>query len=276
MNVSQFMNWGFFSDLNKSKKWYENIWNEFIYYTYDKDIEDLPDFDRLETFISETWSVLTDKDFKITDSTWDAVATKGIKLDFHNPCDALMVIGPGQNQYVLGYNVLYNILAPIFKLLWDEIITADEPANDSISLAWEKFNQDFIVELLTDEKYAEKIIKIVSDPDKSILEKFFSINIVELFSKYFSSINKKIIQVIGDAALKRILNKLSGDRAKELFGVLTKDIGYPKYYKIALKVGDISGAIIFLNYKGVAFPMNLDFDDPGGMLPEVVPGFEFN
>lgn len=285
MNISEFMNWGFFGDALSVSKWGEAAWDEFMYYTVDEDMERLPDFDKLATFFSESWEFVSNKNFKITDMTWDAVAKKGIKLDFYDTNDALMVVGPGANKYLYAYNFVFSMITPYFKLIWDEVACENDGDlklkydKEAVYGTWETIMQDFIIDLFTDSKFFAQITKDLSNPGNSAWDSMYAVCIEDLGQKILSYIDKnfkKISGTVTDMVYKDLITTMYQCTGKGFLKSLSEDLKYPSYYKCALKVLDIEGAMMFDRYRGVAFPMNLDFKEPGSSLPDVIPGYEFN
>lgn len=226
------------------------------------------DFSKITKMIEETvpiWQGVWEG--KAYDTTWDTVEKSGIKLDFEQGENQLLVLGPYDNLWLSVFNVWMKMTVPAFKI-YQGLNGNGGDKNDG------ELWKTLFVEYLKDLKdynldtYME-IINCFDEP-KPLVE-------------MVSVVGKKVMTTFADFMAKKgdklLTTGIMASQRKSLEKVVTM-------FKEAKNVGEImevvelvySGCDLILGFldwefSGTSFNMLLDYNETKGDI-DIIPGFE--
>lgn len=163
-------------DLGSDYDYYKNIlkpqkvstfMNTFTSFKYE-------DLERLGQFLEETF----DPNIGLNEMHWDDMK-KTAYFDISAQDDAIVLLFPRGNEYMLGYNVLMSIVKPVVKIISKK--------------AAKMFDSDVFVpficgQMMGDPNYALELSSVLNDPDLSTSERIEKITSVS-WNKFFKEIN---------------------------------------------------------------------------------------
>lgn len=166
-------------DLGNDYDYYKNIlkpqkvstfMNTFTSFKYE-------DLERLGQFIEESADLLQG-DIWFDEMHWSDMK-KSAYFDINAQDDAIVLLFPRGNDYMLGYNVLMSIVKPVVKIISKK--------------AAKMFDSDVFVpficeQMMGDPNYALELSSVMNDPDLSTSERIEKITSVS-WNKFFKEIN---------------------------------------------------------------------------------------
>lgn len=249
MNVSEFMDWGMLSDLVTKPDDFLNTLGEH-------------DVDKLMTFLWESVKPLGnffggDYDY-FTEATWDKVKVSGISFDFYHSNEDVMIAGPGIDGNLYLFNFLKIAFQPAMKFMIGKINkdkkTEKLDINDDLTLEFVEWMAK------ADLTFRAELLAKLEDPSNSWLEKLSVLpDVLDRFKEFlldktFGLISEKVYKDL----IKSAIDEVDADEIEAIF----------KLYKNILSAGDFLLWSLDSLYKGIGFDLRLDFDQPGGMLPD--------
>ena len=272
--ISKLMDFGSISDIGQM---------EFL----TKPIESFTDADlsKVEQMFKETlplWgSILKGESY---DTTWDKVKKSGIKLNFDESENQLLVLGPKYNTWMMVYNIMMKFVFPVLKwykgyrkLDRDPIEQIDLNQGGTFEAEIGEAEDDddsyFVVEYFKDlgESDVDLYIEMERDlADGVTLKEFLKKYGEKLMTSFIKFLAKKGDELIAEKTLQKgtreFIKKLSGHvPVVEEITQIFKVVG------LVFSGCDITLGILDWNYLGTSFQMQFDFNKPTGSI-DPIPG----
>lgn len=247
------------------------------------------DLSKLEQMIKETlplWGSFIK--LESYDTTWDKVKKSGIKLDFDESENQLLVLGPRYNTWMMVYNVMMKFIFPALKIYkgcknikksgtFDSInkidINKEGVFEAEIGEAEEDDDTYFVVEYFKDlgESDVNFYIEMERDLADGVTLKEFLVKYGErLMMSFATFLAKKGDELIAEKTLQKgtreFIKKLSGH-----VPVVEEITQIFKMVDLVFNGCDLVLGFIDCNYTGTSFRIQFDFNEPTGGL-DPIPG----
>ena len=235
--------------------------------------------DDLGNFIDETWKLLSDSEYFFDEMTWDSEIKK-VTFNMTTYDDIVVVAGPRDNNYVLGYNILKVAVEPVLKMVAKKLLKGkgDGFIEQKILIP---FLTDFFFKMATDAELKAKYESIIYD--QSLSNKAKIMGVADLMApKLFDFVLKEVYK-IADKEGKEGIQEMFTNMAKQIDAegdyydnVLLTDnelenlscmelwAGVKTVFKwldIIEKVGDATTGFLGLFEPNRTYEINLDFGD---------------
>ena len=242
-NLSEFMDLGLLSDLAYDP---EHFLTTLIDYDYSDILND--------PVIAQFWEPFV-KD-RIT--TYDKTVKRDIGIDLFTANEHLLVVGPGNDDNLLLFNLVKLIAQPMLKMA-----VKSDPNPDDL----DKFTEEFIKWIAdVDVSFRADLLQHFKDPSYSMWEK-----LTYTWDKLSERIAEYVMDKLYDAASEEIVERLFGNGG---------NLALKEYKKIMdlLKTGytavDIFEFILDGLYKGWIIEIEHGFGETNGTIPDI-PGSDF-
>jgi hypothetical protein len=234
--------------------------------------------DDLGNFISDTWQLLTDSEYFFDEMTWDSEIKK-VTFNMTTYDDIVVVAGPSDNNYVLGYNILKVAVEPILKMVAKKLLKGKGEGFIEQKIVI-PFLTDFFFKMATDAELKAKYESIIYD--QSLSNKAKIMGVADLMApKLFDFVLKEVYK-IADKEGKEGIQEMFTNMAKQIDAegdydnVLLTDgelenlscmdlwAGVKRVFKwldIIEKVGDATTGFLGLFENNRTYEINLDFGD---------------
>ena len=166
-------------------------------------IEDLGDF------ISESWQLLFDSEYFFDEMTWDQEIKK-VTFNMSTYDDIVAVVGPGDNNYVLGYNILKVAVEPLLKMVAKKLLKGKGETYFEKKILI-PFLTDFFFKMSTDAELKAKFESIINDQSLSNATKVM--NLADLLApKLFDFVLKEVFKIedkVGKEAIQEMFTNMA-------------------------------------------------------------------
>ena len=240
----------------------------------------------LGNIIDETWKLLTDSEYFFDEMTWDNEIKK-VTFNMTTNDDIVVVAGPRDNSFVLGYNILKVAVEPILKMVAKKLLKGKGETffEEKILIP---FLTDFFFKMATDTELKAKYESIIYD--QSLSNKAKIMGLADLMApKLFDFVLKEVYKIAdkeGKEAIQEMFTNMAKKYDKENYdsdsqgdfydNVLLSEgelenISYEelwsevkmvfKWLDIIEKVGDATTGFLGLFEPNRTYEINLDFGD---------------
>ena len=232
----------------------------------------------LGNFIDQTWQLLTDSEYFFDEMTWDSEIKK-VTFNMTTYDDIVVVAGPRDNNYVLGYNILKVAVEPILKMVAKKLLKGKGEGFIEQKIVI-PFLTDFFFKMATDAELKAKYESIIYD--QSLSNKAKIMGLADLMApKLFDFVLKEVYKIT-DKEGKDAIQEMFTNMAKQIDAdgnydnVLLTDgelenlscmelwAGVKRVFKwldIIEKVGDATTGFLGLFESNRTYEINLDFGD---------------
>ncbi len=238
----------------------------------------------LGNWIEDTWKLLSDSEYFFDEMTWDQ-EIKQVTFNMSTYDDIVAVVGPGDNNYVLGYNILKVAVEPILKMVAKKLLKGKGETyfEEKILIP---FLTDFFFKTLTDAELKAKFESIIYNQSLSNATKVM--NLADLLApKLFDFVLKEVYKIEdkeGKDAIQEMFTNMAKQFDKEnddsqgdfydnvliaegelenlSFEELWSEVKMVyKWLNIIEKVGDATTGFLGLFEHNRTYEINLDFGD---------------
>lgn len=250
MNLSAFMDFGTLSDLVTDPKDFLKTLSE-------------PDFDRV---INQFWEPLKNlghiiKGEETETVTYDKIKVADIDLRLYGNNEHILLIGPGNDGYLLMFNIVKIVFQPFLKLVMGQVKKTEEFKNDDSLM--DKLIVGFVEWLgKADLTFRAKMLATFTDSDLSWGERL--------------SVFPEMVEHFEDFLFEEGLKYMSKQTFDFLFfmgdGMGFDDPAIKAFtttYKTILTAGDVLQLMLDIDYNGIAFEITQGQTVSGGGLDDV-------
>ena len=213
----------------------------------------------LKGFFSDSYDLIVKDDFWFDDMTWDKTKLD-FDMDFTSEKDVVIVAGPADNQFMLYYNILKVVLAPLVEGLTKGLNKmASIETNGQSELYESEYLIPFISDLLADIDYQLQF-QVIYEGDGSWGYK--AAQIVELtwpkFKKYLEKFAEEQANLIAERAIMKTFGFFTAANLRRAMEDISKN--WNKYLKIEEKIGDAVMGYLGLQETSGYYDLFLDFE----------------
>ena len=212
---------------------------------------------------------------------FDEVLEKGVKLNFYNKDDIIMVMGPTTDPYLLLYYMLNGVVCPVIKILGGEMgkYYDKKYSEEKYDLNFDGISsryKSFVISMVKELAKAKAITKVVD-----------IVNSNKTRSTKVKEITEIIKPIIFDKIKKDMNEAVKGTGKSLFFDFLSSELdrkvkNFEKFYKAETKDLEVLFTCVdfFLNSLGIledpvsVLELELDFNVPEAGLDDI-PGHRF-
>lgn len=240
-------------DLGSDYEYYKNIlkpqkvstfMNTFTSFKYE-------DLERLGQFLEENIDVLQG-DIKFSEMHWDDMK-KSAYFDINAQDDAIVLLFPRGNDYMMVYNILQSVVKPIVKIISKK---ASKHLDDDVVIPI------LCEQLFGDPDYMLNLKSVLNDPGLGALEKIEEITSIT-WTKFFKALDK-VIQSNIDEAIKESFSDFVDKTVDEVGGYDAAEDwkfvkGAFKYLSWVKKIGDVvTGTLGTFFEDNAVYPVHME------------------
>ncbi len=196
----------------------------------------------IKDYFSDTWKLMTEKDFGFADMTWDMTKVDDIYMDFKTKEDVVIAYAPADNKNVFIYNTVIAIFSPVLSLI------SENAGNNEKSFV-KKFVKEFCAELITDDMFMKSLFYIADDNNLTAKNKIV---------KIYNLLRPKFIDFVTGSAIE-LFPEIAKSMANKALKKALTDVNF--YTKAISITGDVIFSYLGYTQKSLAFPVELSFPE---------------
>lgn len=230
----------------------------------------IENWDKISEFYEQTYQFVVG-DIELDEMTWDEEKKKGIKYDFEEEGDVLVALGPINNVNVMVYNVIQLFGKPIMKKVQKKF---KKVVFDNLHSELD-VTEYFINKIVLDAGFITSTTLIMADDQLTKSDKYVKVaeKVLDKFKEYLLI----ELETYAQAGIETYLWSGTGVKVLDKYVIGAVDLASLQNcfddafsaLKKVKKYGDFLLGGLGLLEGDVIYSFDLDFQDPGFIVPEI-------